>query len=50
MPIKSHDWSEILDVDKRTGALIIGSRRLDDYATKYLTKRCPEVLKSPMAE
>lgn len=49
MPIKSHDWSEILDVDKRTGALIIGSRRLDDYATKYLTKRCPEVLKSPMA-
>lgn len=49
MSIKNRDWSEILDVDKRTGALIIGSKRLDDYATKYLTQRCPEALKSPMA-
>lgn len=49
MSIENRDWSEILDINKRTGALIIGSKRLDDYATKYLTQRCPEALKSPMA-
>lgn len=39
---------DIFDIDKRTGALILGSNRLDDYATKYLTKHCKEALLEPM--
>ena len=31
--------SDILDVDQKTGALIIGKNRLDDYAKKYLNEQ-----------
>ena len=27
--------SDIYDINKKTGALILGKNRLDDYATKY---------------
>ena len=30
--------SDVYDVEKRTGALIIGKNRLDDFATNYLKK------------
>lgn len=40
--------SDIYDINKKTGALILGKNRLDDYATKYLTKHCKEALLSPM--
>ena len=39
---------DIFDTDRKTGALILGSNRLDDYATKYLSSRCPEALAEPM--
>ena len=29
--------SDIYDINRKTGALILGKNRLDDYATKYLT-------------
>ena len=38
----------IYDINKKTGALILGKNRLDDYATKYLTKHCKEALLTPM--
>lgn len=40
--------SDIFDINKKTGALILGKNRLDDYATKYLTRHCKEALKTPM--
>lgn len=40
--------SDIFDINKKTGALILGKNRFDDYATKYLTKHCKEALITPM--
>lgn len=40
--------SDILDINKKTGALIIGKNRLDDYAAKFLTKYCKQALIEPM--
>lgn len=40
--------SDIYDINRKTGALILGKNRLDDYATKYLTKHCKEALLTPM--
>lgn len=40
--------SDIFDINKKSGALILGSNRLDDYATKFLTKYCIEALTEPM--
>lgn len=40
--------SDILDVDQKTSALIIGKNRLDDYAKKYLNEHCKEALIEPM--
>lgn len=40
--------SDIYDVNKKTGALILGKNRLDDYATKFLTKYYKEALIEPM--
>lgn len=40
--------SDIYDINSKTGALILGKKRLDDYATKYLTKHCKEALTKPM--
>lgn len=39
---------DIYDVNQKTGALIIGSNRLDDYATKFLTQYCTKALTTPM--
>lgn len=41
--------SDIYDVNKTTGALVIGTNRLDDYATIFLNKYCAEALTTPMA-
>lgn len=40
--------SDIFDINRKSGALILGSNRLDDYATKFLTKYCKEALSEPM--
>lgn len=40
--------SDIYDINKKSGALILGANRLDDYATKFLKKYCEEALKTPM--
>ena len=40
--------SDIFDTNKKTGALILGKNRLDDYDTKYLLKHCKEALQKPM--
>ena len=40
--------SDIYDIDPKTGALIIGANRLDDYATKFLIKYCAKALTTPM--
>lgn len=40
--------SDIYDVDKKTGALVLGKNRLDDYATKFLNQHCKEALVKPM--
>ncbi|MDO4339803.1 MAG: hypothetical protein Q4C91_17195 [Eubacteriales bacterium] len=40
--------SDIYDIDPKTGALIIGVNRLDDYATKFLKKYCEKALTTPM--
>lgn len=34
---------------KKSGALVLGADRLEDYAEKYLTQRFPEALQQPMA-
>ncbi len=39
--------SEVFDVSK-SGALILGKDRLEDYATKYLSHRCAKALETPM--
>lgn len=41
-------YSDIYDINKKTGALILGVNRLDDYATKFLNKYCSEALRNPM--
>lgn len=41
--------SDVLDVNPKTGALVLGKNRLEDYATKYLAKHCKEALMTPMA-
>lgn len=40
--------SDIFDINKKSGALILGKNRLDDYATKFLTKYCKQALVEPM--
>lgn len=40
--------SDIFDVNKNTGGLILGKNRLDDYASKFLSRVCKEVLTTPM--
>lgn len=40
--------SDIYDINRKTGALILGKNRLDDYATKYLTRHCRKALETPM--
>lgn len=40
--------SDIYDIDPKSGALILGANRLDDYATKFLKKYCEEALTTPM--
>ncbi len=40
--------SDIFDINKKTGALILGKNRLDDYAIKYLTRHCKKALETPM--
>lgn len=40
--------SDIYDIDPKSGALIIGSNRLDDYATKFLNRYCAKALTTPM--
>lgn len=39
---------DIYDIDPKSGALIIGSNRLDDYATKFLNQYCAKALTTPM--
>ena len=41
--------SDVYDVHKKTGALMLGKNRLDDYATNYLRKNYPLALEEPMA-
>ncbi|WP_211224441.1 ImmA/IrrE family metallo-endopeptidase [Eremococcus coleocola] len=40
--------SDVYDINHKTGALVIGKNRLDDYATKFLNKYCKEALIKPM--
>lgn len=40
--------SDVYDISKTTGALILGANRLDDYATKFLAKYCKDALTTPM--
>ena len=40
--------SDIYDIDPKSGALIIGANRLDDYATKFLKQYCEQALTTPM--
>lgn len=40
--------SDIFDINKKSGALILGKNRLDDYATKFLTRYCKQALVTPM--
>lgn len=46
--MKRKEISDVFDINKNTGALILGSNRLDDYASKFLTKYCKEALLEPM--
>jgi hypothetical protein len=46
--LKRKATSDIFDVNKNTGALILGSNRLDDYASKFLTKYCKQALLEPI--
>lgn len=45
--MRSH--ADVYDINKKTGALILGKNRLDDYAEKYLTEHYPKALETPMA-
>ena len=40
--------NDIFDTNKKTGALILGKNRLDDYATKFLNAHCKQALTEPM--
>lgn len=40
--------ADVFDVNKTSGALILGSNRLDDYASKYLSQIWSDALKTPM--
>lgn len=40
--------SDIYDIDPKSGALIIGANRLDDYATIFLNQYCAKALTTPM--
>ena len=40
--------SDVFDTDPKTGALILGANRLDDYATKVLRHWCAQALTTPM--
>lgn len=40
--------SDIYDVNPKTGALILGKNRLDDYAEVFLGRYCEDALKTPM--
>ena len=40
--------ADVFDVNKTSGALILGSNRLDDYASKYLSHICRDALTSPI--
>lgn len=40
--------SDIYDINQKTGALILGKNRLEDYAAKFLTKYCKAALATPM--
>ncbi len=46
--MKRKATSDIFDINKNTGALILGSNRLDDYASKFLTKYYRKALLEPM--
>lgn len=48
MRSKKLNTSDVYDVNKKTGALILGKNRLEEYATKYLSKHCLEALITPM--
>ena len=41
-------FSGVWDIDKHTGALIIGNDNLDSYADAYVTKVCSQALTEPM--
>lgn len=41
--------SDIYDINPKTGALILGKNRLDDYAEVFLGRYCEDALKTPMA-
>ena len=45
---KTADPHDVYDIDKRTCALILGSNRLDDYASAFLEQHCQEALLTPM--
>lgn len=45
---KTENPSDVYDIDKRTCALILGSNRLDDYASAFLEQYCKEALLTPM--
>lgn len=49
MPKLMLSHSDVFDVNPRTGALILGKNRLDDYAEKYLSEHYPQALERPMA-
>ncbi|EMW5510626.1 TPA: hypothetical protein ACMUBJ_000953 [Enterococcus faecalis] len=40
--------SDVFDINRKSGALILGKNRLDDYATKFLTKYCKDALHEPL--
>ena len=45
---KTANPQDVYDIDKRTCALILGSNRLDDYASAFLEQHCKEALLTPM--
>ena len=49
MPTATRSHSDVFDINPRTGALILGKNRLDDYAEKYLSEHYPQALEAPTA-
>lgn len=45
---KRPTFSDVFDTNPKTGALILGSNRLDDYASKFLAKYYKAALITPM--